>query len=183
MSTDEVVVLLLIIASVILFVLLCVIVRYHVKKENKRKIEIVEKNSVMYRSLMELNAATKFHNFRNSFYLGVTCESKTRYDRLKLQDVLKEDMMSKMSGYEYLMRLVKENRVMNDAYCDAYSNLNSAALPANIGELKIKQDKFCEIEKNLCKKNKLKAKIDLCIVCAKKYVPYGKKTLRRFEKI
>lgn len=156
-------------AIIFIVILLCVLFNI---KNNK----IVKENSFKYKQLITINGNTKFFDdFENRYKYVCVCNSKRQLDKLSLYKMLKSNIENQLNFIKNLISKVEENKKLLNAYNKKISTIKSTITEEEAKKLKIKYEKFLNIEETLFNNAKLCPKLQFEIYCYAYYIsPQGR---------
>lgn len=155
----------------IIFIIVLHCIMFNIKNN-----KIVKNNSLKYKQILLINENTKFFDdFENTYKYVCTCNSKRQLDKLSLYEMLKSNIENQFNSIKSLITKVEENKKMLDVYNKKISIIKSTITPEETKKLKIKHEKFLDIEKTLFNKAKLCPKLGFEINCYAYYIsPQGR---------
>lgn len=130
--------------------------------------DIVQTHSKQIADIKKLNSKYYFFKFPNE-NIRKNCSSKKAFDRVYLEDVLKEDLGDNLEYYYDIIDKVKQNRNNYQRYINEYNHIVSTISKEEAKSLKISLATFQKIEKRICGSLQLKPQTDVSIHVAKSY--------------
>ncbi|MCL2569989.1 MAG: HNH endonuclease [Firmicutes bacterium] len=161
-------------------------------------IDFVKDNSTLCKKLSELNSRQKFHKISwealITYPLTKHCDTYVQYNRTSTLDLLQEFIELNIAKIGGMVRLMKNNIILNTKYIEEYENLFTYSDVTNKDDKgKITYDEkhqsfsktmkpkiFLEIENMLYRDKKLQPSVDLDITCKVSYIsPAGRNSYKK----
>lgn len=161
----ELFILLIVVICVCIIVCFSYLLATWIKYIRKQQIEKVKKASKVYYEILKLNTNFNFNNeILKQYCYCERCDSKREYDRIDLTELLMQRFENNLAGYKNVFDTINSNLALYKQYQNELQRVKTINKSTNTGGVKIKYNKFLQIESNLC------GQIELRPICSTSFL-------------